>query len=141
MRDARNQGVDKVRAVGFICSNCSLSAADTAGAMRLQYPADIRLVRVECSGQVDETLIAETFEKGADGVIVFGCAEGDCHYEVGNELTKERIEKMKLLLPAVGLEPQRLKFVQVAASEGKKFAQAIDEMFADLEKLGPSPIK
>ena len=124
-----------MKIIGFICSNCSLSAADTAGARHLQYPADIRFVRVECSGQVDETLIAETFEKGADGVIVFACAEGDCHYKVGNELAKSRAGKLKSVLTIIGFESERLKFVQVAASEGEKFAGAINEAFADLKRL------
>ena len=126
-----------MKIIGFICSNCSLSAADTAGARHLQYPADIRFVRVECSGQVDETLIAETFEKGADGVMVFACAEGDCHYKVGNELANSRVGKLKLLLPVIGLKSERLKFVRVAASEGEKFAGAINEAFVDLKKVGP----
>jgi len=128
------------KVIAFVCSHCSLSGAESAGTKRIQYPADVQLIRVACSGQVDETIITNAFKSGADGVIVFGCPDGDCHYEVGNQLAKQRIRELKSMLPAIGFDEKRLEFVQVGASDGEKFVEAVKKMFANLEEVGPSPL-
>ena len=129
-----------MKIIAFVCSHCSLSAAETAGVNRLSYPSNVRIIQLACSGHIDKILMVEALRNGADGVLVFGCPEGDCHYKTGNKLAKSRVDELKSLLPMVGLEAKRLNFVQVGASEGEKFARAINDMFADLESLGPNPL-
>jgi len=127
--------------IAFICSHCSLSGADSAGVKGLQYPPDVRVVRLTCSGQVNEILILEALRSGADGVIIFGCPDNDCHYKVGSKIAKRRVEKLRGMLPALGIDAERVRFVQVAASEGEKFAEAISEMAEKIEELGPNPLR
>ena len=127
--------------IAFICSHCSLSGADSAGVKGLSYSPSVRIVRVMCSGQVNEVVILEALRDGADGVIVFGCPEYDCHYKIGSRNAKRRIEKLKALLPSVGIEAERLEFVEVAASDGEKFAEAIKDMANRVMELGPNPLR
>jgi coenzyme F420-reducing hydrogenase delta subunit len=133
------EGTDS-KILAFICSHCSLSGAETAGVNKLQYSTDMRIIQTACSGQVDETLIVNAFKKGADAVIVFACPDGDCHYKVGNHIAKQRIKELQVALKAVGLGEKRLKLVQIGASEGEKFVEAINQTFKELKELGLSPI-
>jgi F420-non-reducing hydrogenase iron-sulfur subunit len=127
--------------VGFLCNWCSYAGADLAGVSRIQYPPNLRIVRVMCSGRIHPALILEAFRNGADGVLVAGCHLGDCHYISGNYLAKNRVLMLKKVLEQLGLEPERLRLEWVGASEGDRFAKVIKDMTEEIKKLGPSPLK
>jgi len=127
--------------VGFLCNWCSYAGADLAGVSRIQYPPNLRIIRVMCSGRVDPAFILEAFISGADGVLIAGCHPGDCHYIAGNYKAQRRGILLKKLLEQFGVEPQRLRIEFVSASEGAKFAVVVKEMVEDIKKLGPSPLK
>ena len=127
--------------VGFLCNWCSYAGADLAGVSRIQYPPNLRIIRVMCSGRIDPAFILEAFRSGADGVLLSGCHPGDCHYIAGNYKAQRRGILLKKLLEQFGVEPQRLRIEFVSASEGAKFAAVVKEMVEDLKKLGPSPLK
>jgi F420-non-reducing hydrogenase iron-sulfur subunit len=126
--------------IGFLCNWCSYAGADLAGVSRIQYPANIRIVRVMCSGRIDPTIPLEVLTMGADGVIVLGCHPGDCHYVEGNLYEERKIKMLKKLLSLTGLEPDRLKLEWVSASEGQRFAKVVTEFTDQIKKLGPSSI-
>lgn len=128
------------KVLAFVCSHCSLSGAEAAGISRLQYPADLRIIQVACSGQIDETLIIDAFKRGIDGIMIFACPDGDCHYKIGNQIAKQRVKMLQAALRAVGLGAERLKFIQIGASEGEKFAEAVNQFFDELKQLGANPI-
>ncbi|MCD6410995.1 MAG: hydrogenase iron-sulfur subunit [Thermoplasmata archaeon] len=129
------------RIVGFLCNWCAYAGADLAGTSRIQYPPNIRPIRVMCSGRVDPIFILEALKLGADGVLVAGCHPGDCHYQSGNYKAVRRVELVRKLLEELGLEPERVKFVYVSASEGRRFAEVVKEFVEELKKLGPNPLK
>lgn len=124
--------------VAFLCTWCSYTGADTAGIARLKSPANIRAVRVPCSGRVSPELILRAFDGGADGVLVLGCHIGECHYDTGNHRAAKRIPILKSLLTFVGLEPERLRLDWVSASEGERFARITNEFAAAVRSLGPA---
>ncbi len=126
--------------IGFLCNWCSYAGADLAGVSRIQYPTNIRIVRVMCSGRIDPTIPLEVLTMGADGVIVLGCHPGDCHYVEGNLYEERKIKMLKKLLSLTGLEPERLKLEWVSASEGQRFARIVTQFTDEIKKLGPSPI-
>jgi len=119
--------------VAFCCHFCAYTAADLAGTMRLQYPPNIRIVRIPCTGKVDVRFLLEAFEKGADGVYVAGCLEGDCHYLKGNFRAKKRVALAKRILEDAGIGGERLEMYNMSA--------ATREMTERIRQLGPSPIK
>jgi len=127
--------------VSFCCNWCSYAGADLAGVSRIQYPPNIRIIRVMCSGMVHPNLVIDAFTKGADGVIICGCHPGDCHYEEGNLKAEKRAEAIILMLEDFGLEEERFRLEWVSASEGPKFAQVAKEFTEQIKKLGPSPYK
>ena len=127
--------------IGFLCNWCSYAGADLAGTSRIKYPPNIKSIRVMCSGRVDSVFILEALKKGADGVLVAGCHPGDCHYQSGNYKTNRRIMLLKKLLDNMAVEPERVRFEYISASEGQKFAQVVTDFVDELKKLGPSPIK
>jgi len=127
--------------VGFLCNWCSYAGADLAGVSRIQYPPNLRIIRVMCSGRIDPAFILEAFRSGADGVLISGCHPGDCHYIAGNYKAQRRGILLKKLLEQFGVEPQRLRIEFVSASEGAKFAAVVKEMVEDIKKLGPNPLK
>ncbi len=124
----------------FCCNWCSYAAADLAGISRFQYPTNIRIVRVMCSGRVESVFILKAFGDGMDGVLVTGCHIGDCHYIDGNHKADERIGLLIKSLDKVGLKG-RLRLEWISAGEGRKFAEVIEEFTEEVRKLGPSPIK
>jgi len=126
--------------IGFLCNWCSYAGADLAGVSRIQYPTNIRVVRVMCSGRIDPTIPLEVFKQGADGVIVLGCHPGDCHYSEGNLYEERKIKMLKKLIALTGLEPDRLRLEWVSASEGQRFAKVVTEFTEQIRKLGPSPL-
>ena len=125
--------------IGFCCNWCSYAGADLAGVSRLQYPPNIRIVRVMCSSMVHPNLVIEALTTGVDGVIICGCHIGDCHYIDGNVRTENRADAITLMLEDFGLEEERFRLEWVSASEGPKFAQVMKEMVETIKALGPSP--
>ena len=127
--------------VSFCCNWCSYAGADLAGVSRLQYPPNIRIVRVMCSGMVHPNLVIDALTKGADGVLMCGCHPGDCHYKEGNLKAEKRAEAITLMLEDFGLEAERFRLEWVSASEGPRFAQVAREFTKKIKELGPSPYK
>ncbi len=127
--------------VAFTCHYCAYAAADLAGIMRLQYPANIRIIKLPCSGAVDILHILRAFEQGADGVLVAGCLEGGCHFLEGNLRTKKRVERAKHILERVGVGGKRLEMFFMSSAEGTRFAEVAKEMTQRVKDLGPSPVK
>jgi F420-non-reducing hydrogenase iron-sulfur subunit len=126
--------------LGFLCNWCSYAGADLAGTSRMKYPSNLKSIRVMCSGRVDPAFVLEALRKGVDGVLIAGCHPGDCHYQSGNYKTNRRVKLLKKLLEELGIEPQRVRFEYVSASEGQKFATIVTEFVAEIKKLGPNPI-
>ena len=126
--------------VGFLCNWCSYAGADLAGTSRIQYPPNIRIIRVMCSGSVDSVYILRALFEGADGVFVGGCHPGDCHYQDGNYKVRRRMVLLKDILNTLGLEQERIWIRWISASEGKRFAETMTEMTKEIKKLGPNPI-
>jgi len=127
--------------IAFCCNWCSYAGADLAGVSRLQYPPNVRIIRVMCSGMVHPNLVIDALTKGADGVMMCGCHIGDCHYLEGNVRAEKRADTIDLLLEDFGLEPERFKLEWISASEGPKFSQAMKDMVENVRALGPSPYK
>lgn len=124
--------------IGFLCNWCCYAGADLAGVSKFQYPPSIRVIRVMCSGRVQQAMVLEAFQQGADGVFVGGCHPGECHYLEGNYKAEKRVENLKNLLGQIGLEPERLRLEWVSASEGRKFADVMEEFTEELRELGPT---
>ncbi len=127
--------------VAFCCHYCAYTAADMAGSQRLPYPPNVKIVQIPCSGKIDALHIVTAFEKGADGVYVAGCLEGDCHFKNGNIRAARRIDFVKKYLEEIGIESERLEMVNVSAGMGHRFAQVATEITEKIRKLGPSPIR
>jgi len=127
--------------LAFCCHYCAYAAADLAGSMRLQYPDNVRVLRLPCTGKVEVDHILAAFERGVDGVMVAGCLEGGCHFLEGNLRARKRVERAKQLLGEIGLEPERLEMYNLSSAEGARFAEIVTEMSQRLSKLGPSPLR
>jgi F420-non-reducing hydrogenase iron-sulfur subunit len=129
------------RIIGFLCNWCSYAGADLAGVSRIQYPPNIRIIRVMCSGRIDPAFILEAFKDGADGVLVGGChLPSDCHYISGNFKAMRRINLLKKVLKEFGIEPERVRLEWISASEGDKFASVVRDMVKEIKELGPNPL-
>ena len=130
------------RIIGFLCNWCAYAGADLAGVSRIQYPPNVRIIRVMCSGRIDPAFIFEAFKDGADGVLIGGChVPSDCHYISGNFKASRRINLTKKVLGQFGIEPERVRLEWISASEGDKFAAVVRDMVDQIKKLGPSPIR
>jgi F420-non-reducing hydrogenase iron-sulfur subunit len=127
--------------IAICCNWCSYAGADLAGVSRLQYPPNVRIVRVMCSGMVHPNLVINALTKGADGVIMCGCHLGDCHYQEGNVRAESRAEGILLMLDDFGIERERYRLEWISASEGIKFAQVMREFTEEIRKLGPNQYK
>jgi coenzyme F420-reducing hydrogenase delta subunit len=125
----------------FTCSYCGYMAADTAGALHLEYPANVRLVRLPCTGKTDVHYLLEAFENGADAVYVVACSLGNCHHVRGNERGRARVERTKKILASVGIEPERLEMFFVSGGMGATFAEIAKQMTERAKALGPSPLR
>jgi F420-non-reducing hydrogenase iron-sulfur subunit len=126
----------------FCCNWCSYAGADLAGVSRFQYPPNIRIIRVMCSGRVDPAFVLKALKNGADGVLVSGCHIGDCHYISGNEYAAERFERLfNIIIKQLGVNEKRVRLEWVSASEGKRFAEVITEFTNTIKELGPLKIK
>jgi F420-non-reducing hydrogenase iron-sulfur subunit len=129
------------KVLGLCCRWCSYAGADLAGSMRLQYPPEIRILLVPCTGRVDILHLLRAFELGYDAVFVSGCHEGDCHYLAGNIRAMKRVDKLKKDMLAMGIEPERLEMFHVSSGEGPKFAQVCRDMVERAQRLGPNPVR
>jgi F420-non-reducing hydrogenase iron-sulfur subunit len=109
--------------------------------MRLRYPSNLKIIRVPCSGRVAIIHILKALEEGADGVMVAGCLEGDCHYQSGNLRARKRVNYVREILEKIGMEVDRVAMYNVSAGDGPKFAEMAREMTEKVKELGPSPIK
>jgi len=123
--------------VSFLCNWCSYEVADKAGGARLNYPANIRIIRVMCSGRVDPELVIQALKEGASGVLILGCHPGDCHYKKGNYKALRRTHLLKKTLKQLGVEEERVRLDWVAAGEGERFAEVANEMAETIKNLGP----
>lgn len=126
--------------VAFCCHYCAYGAADLAGSMRLNYPTNVKIVKLPCSGKVDILYLLKAFENGADGVYVAGCLEGNCHFIDGNIKAKYRLNRAKKLLDEIGIGGDRLEMYNMSASMGPKFAEVAIEMTNKIRNLGPNPL-
>ena len=133
----KNEDNWEPKIVAFLCNWCSYAGADLAGVSRFQYPVNVRVIRVPCSGRVDPMFIVKALQKGADGVLVSGCHPGDCHYISGNLVARRKFALLKNFLRYLGIEPERVQFSWVSASEGNLFASLIEKVVNDVKKLGP----
>ncbi|HTX87663.1 MAG TPA: hydrogenase iron-sulfur subunit [Bacteroidales bacterium] len=127
--------------VAFLCNWCAYTGADLAGTSRLRYAPNIRIIRIMCSGRIEPTFILKAFQQGADGVLVCGCHPGDCHYQEGNYKCLRRFKLLQKFIDQMGIEPERLQLEWISASEGKQFAELVNNMTKTLLTLGPSKIK
>ncbi len=127
--------------VAFCCHYCAYAAADLAGSGRLQYPPNIRIVRSPCTGRLEIDFIMKAFEAGVDGVLVAGCEEGSCHFKEGNFLAKRRVGTTRQLLLEAGLDPERLRMVNVSAASSQKFAEDVRDMVETVRQLGPARVR
>lgn len=133
-----NRGNSEPKIVAFCCHYCAYAAADLAGSGRLQYPPNIRIIRSPCTGRLEINFFMKAFEAGADGVLVAGCEEGSCHFKDGNYLAKSRVNSTRQLLQEAGLEPERLRMVNVSAAGSQKFVEYVRDMVETITKLGPA---
>lgn len=124
--------------VAFCCNWCSYAGADLAGTSRMQYPPNIRIIRVMCSGRVNPFFVLKALRVGADGVLVLGCHPGDCHYLTGNYRTRRRLAITMKFMEYMGIEPERIQASWCSASEGSRFAEVVSGVTADLKKLSPN---
>jgi coenzyme F420-reducing hydrogenase delta subunit len=128
------------RILAFLCRWCSYAGADLTGSSRISYPPNVRILRVPCSGRVNPLFILKTLRAGMDGVLVSGCHPGDCHYTAGNYNARRKFAVLSRLLEYVGIDPRRVQFSWVSASEGDKFAKVVSELVAGVKALGPNEL-
>ncbi len=125
----------------FYCIYCGYMAADTAGIMHIQYPANVKFFRLPCTGKIDIRYILEAFEQGADGVYIVACPIGNCHHVKGNERGFARLNRAKEILKEVGLEEERLDIFFMSGSQGNAFAIAAQTMTERIRSFGPNPLR
>jgi len=124
--------------LAILCRWCSYAGADLTGSSRISYPPNIRVLRVPCSGRVDPLFILRALRSGLDGILVSGCHPGDCHYTAGNYNARRKFAILARLLEFVGIDPRRVQFSWVSASEGDKFAKVVTEVVSGVKALGPN---
>ncbi|WP_022669052.1 hydrogenase iron-sulfur subunit [Desulfospira joergensenii] len=127
--------------VGFCCKYCAYAAADLAGSMRISYPPNIKIIQVPCTGRIDVIHILKALEEGADGVMVAGCLEGECHFLEGNFKARARVNSVKKILDEIRLEPDRVVMYNLSSAMGPRFAEICQDMAEKITMLGPSPMK
>ncbi|MEW6720107.1 MAG: hydrogenase iron-sulfur subunit [Thermodesulfobacteriota bacterium] len=127
--------------LAFCCHYCAYAAADLAGSMRLQYPDNVRVLRLPCTGKLEANHVLAAFELGVDGVVVAGCLEGGCHFLEGNLRARKRVERLRGMMAEIGLEPERLEMYNLSSAEGTRFAEIVNEMVERVRGLGASPLR
>jgi len=129
------------RILAFVCNWCTYAGADLAGTSRIQYPPNVRLIRLMCSGGLDPIYVLKALLEGADGVLIGGCHPGDCHYQNGNLKARRRVVILKAVLERLGLDPDRVWLRWISASEGQLFADTVTEFVEFLKQKGPNPFR
>ena len=129
------------RIIAFLCNWCTYAGADLAGTSRLQYPPNVRIIRLMCSGALDPVYVIKALLEGADGVFIGGCHPGDCHYQNGNYKARRRVAILKKILEQVGFDPERVWLRWISASEGRLFADTMTELVATIRAKGPNPLR
>jgi len=127
--------------IAFLCNWCTYTGADLAGTSRIQYPPNIRIIRLMCSGGLDPVYVAKALLEGADGVLIGGCHPGDCHYQSGNYKARRRVAILQTILEQLGFDPDRVWLRWISASEGQYFADTVSEMVQAIKDKGPNPLK
>lgn len=127
--------------VAFLCNWCTYTGADLAGTSRLQYPPNVRIIRVMCSGAVDPIYVLKAALQGADGIFIGGCHPGDCHYQTGNYKARRRVAALQEIVKRAGYDEERIWLRWISASEGQRFADTMQEMTEAIREMGPSPLK
>jgi F420-non-reducing hydrogenase iron-sulfur subunit len=127
--------------IAFCCNYCAYAAADLAGSRRMQYPSNVRVVHVPCTGKIEMEHILSAFEKGIDGVLIAGCLEGGCHFLEGNLRAKKRSEYLREMLDQIGVGRDRLRMVNLSAAMAPTFVERVKEIVATVESLGPNPLR
>lgn len=127
--------------IAFLCKWCSYTGADLAGTSRMEYMPNVRAIRVMCSGRIEPTFVLKSFKDGADGVLICGCHPGDCHYQEGNYRCLRRYHILQKYIQQMGIEKGRLKLEWISASEGKQYAELINDFTQKIAEIGPSHIK
>ena len=137
--DKKNEtdGEFEPKIIAFVCNWCTYLGADLAGTNRMEYPSNVSVIRLPCTGRIDFNLIVKAFETGADSVLVSGCHPGDCHYTAGNFLARRRWMLFRELLDTLGIDLERLHYTWIAASEGGKWQKTIKDIVEKTKKLGP----
>lgn len=131
----------KPKILAYCCKYCAYAAADLAGSMRLNYPGNIKIIQVPCTGRVDVIHLLKALEEGVDGIYVAGCLEGECHFIRGNICVKKRVNYVKEILSAIGLKPERVEMFNLSSAMGLRFAEIATKMTERIQTLGPNPIK
>jgi coenzyme F420-reducing hydrogenase delta subunit len=127
--------------IAFCCNYCAYAAADLAGSRRMQYPSNVRVVHVPCTGKIEMEHILSAFEKGIDGVLIAGCLEGGCHFIEGNLRAKKRSEYLREMLDQIGVGRDRLRMVNLSAAMAPTFVERVKEIVETVEGLGPNPLR
>ncbi len=142
-KNERSSSMDEFepKIVSFLCNWCTYTGADLAGTSRLQYPPNVRIIRLMCTGAVDTTYILKALIGGADGVLIGGCHPGDCHYQSGNYKARRRVSILKKILLRFGYDADRIWLRWISASEGKLFADTVTQMVEELKQKGPNPFQ
>lgn len=130
-----------INVVAYCCEHCAYAAADLAGGLRMQYPPNVKIVELPCTGRLDVLSVLHAFEDGVDGVMAAGCLPGNCHYLQGNALARQRVGRAQQLLTEIGLEPERVEMFNMSAAMAAEFAAAATEMAERIAALGPSPLR
>ena len=137
---SETKGVFEPRIIAFVCNWCTYTGADLAGTSRINMAPNVRIIRLPCTGRIDTAFILKAFERGADGVIVSGCHPADCHYTAGNYHARRRFALFHDLIEFMGIDPQRVTFSWVSASEGGKWAEIVNDVTERVRSLGPFTI-
>jgi F420-non-reducing hydrogenase iron-sulfur subunit len=132
---------DEPLILAFCCHYCAYTAADLAGSMRLQYPCNVRVLRLPCTGKLEVNHVLAAFERGVDGVIVAGCLEGGCHFLEGNLRARRRVERVRELLAEIGLDPERLEMFNLSSAEAHRFVEIVTTMAERVQRMGRSPLR
>ena len=137
MHAAKEKHDFEPKIIAFVCTWCTYAGADLAGTSRMQYPANVRVLKFPCTGRIDPVFILRAFQKGADGVLVSGCHPGDCHYMAGNFHARRRFAAFRKLLEFIGVDLDRLQFSWVSAAEGGKWVEVVTELTERVRTMGP----
>ena len=129
------------RIIAFLCNWCTYAGADLAGTSRLQYPPNVRIIRLMCSGALDPVYVIKALLEGADGVFIGGCHPGDCHYQNGNYKARRRVAILNKILEQTGFDPERVWLRWISASEGRLFADTMTELVETIRAKGPNPLR